>query len=97
VKFGDTYNDENEDLLVVPYGEFKLNVAQYIYEAIVLAMPLKKIHPGLNDGTLETDVLEKLKEFEPTNIEENKNSEIDPRWEKLKQIITDKNTDNGTS
>jgi uncharacterized metal-binding protein YceD (DUF177 family) len=97
VKFGDAYNDENEELLIIPYGEFKFNVAQYIYEAIVLAMPLKKIHPGVNDGTLKSEMIEKLKEFEPTNIEENKNSEMDPRWDKLKQILTDKNTDNGTS
>ena len=36
VKFGDEFNDENEELLVIPHGEFKLNVAQYIYEGIVL-------------------------------------------------------------
>ena len=98
VKFGDSFNDENEEILVIPHGEFKINVAQYIYEAIVLSMPLKKIHPGLNDGSLKTDVLKKLKEFEPTDIEDkNSNSEIDPRWEKLKEILTDKNIDNGTS
>ena len=97
VKFGDDFNDENEDILVIPHGEFKVNVAQYIYEAVVLAIPLKKIHPGLTDGTLKTDVLEKLKEFEPTNIENTKNNEIDPRWDKLKEILTDKNIDNGTS
>ena len=32
VKFGDAFNDENEELLILPHGEFQVNVAQYIYE-----------------------------------------------------------------
>ena len=38
VKFGDEYNDENDELLIIPYSEFKINIAQYIYEAIILAI-----------------------------------------------------------
>ena len=99
VKFGNEYNDENEELLIIPYSEFKINIAQYIYEAIVLAVPLKKIHPGIKDGTLQSEILEKLKEFEiqeePEIIEDNK--DIDPRWNKLKDILIEKNTNDGTS
>ncbi|WP_457617327.1 YceD family protein [Lutibacter sp.] len=103
VNFGDEFNDENEELLIIPYSEYKINIAQYIYEAIVLDVPLKRIHPGLEDGTLHSEVLEKLKEFEiPEEVEEvdeNKgiNQDIDPRWNKLKDILIDKNTSNGTS
>jgi len=96
VKFGDEFNDENEELLIIPYSDFKLNVAQYIYEAIVLALPLKRIHPGVNDGTLHSEVLEKLKELE-IKEKESSSEEIDPRWNKLKNIQIDKNTSNGTS
>jgi uncharacterized metal-binding protein YceD (DUF177 family) len=32
VRFGDTYNNDNEELLVLPFGEFELDIAQYIYE-----------------------------------------------------------------
>ena len=35
VKFGDAFNDENEELLILPHGEFQVNVAQYIYESII--------------------------------------------------------------
>lgn len=103
VKFGDEYNDENEELLVIPFSESKINVAQYIYEAIVLAVPLKRIHPGVIDGSLHSEVLEKLKEFEIKGEEDQeekeayKNREIDPRWNKLKNIIIEKNKSNGTS
>ena len=37
VKFGDEFNDENEDMIIIPYADHKMNVAQYIYEAIILA------------------------------------------------------------
>ena len=59
VKFGDAFNDENEELLILPHGEFQVNVAQYIYESIVLSVPLRRVHPGIKDGSL-TDVIEKL-------------------------------------
>jgi uncharacterized metal-binding protein YceD (DUF177 family) len=36
VRFGDTYNNDNEELLVLPFGEFELDIAQYIYEMIAL-------------------------------------------------------------
>jgi len=85
VNFGDAYNDENEDVLVLPYGEFQLNIAQYIYEAIVLALPIKRIHPGIEDGTLQSDVLDKLKDF---GVRETKTT--DPRWDKLNDLLTPK-------
>ena len=98
VKFGNEFNDENEELLIIPYADHKIKVAQYIYEAIVLALPLKRVHPGVNDGTLHSEVLEKLKELEiKEEKEEENNQEIDPRWNKLKNILIDKNTSNGTS
>ncbi|NLP57705.1 DUF177 domain-containing protein [Lutibacter sp. B1] len=100
VKFGNEFNDENEELLIIPHSEFKINIAQYIYEAIVLAVPLKRIHPGVEDGTLHSDILEKLKEFEikeEQEQEEENTKEIDPRWNKLKDILIDKNKSNGTS
>ena len=60
VKFGEEFNNDNEELLILPHSEFKLNVAQYIYEAIVLEVPIKRVHPGVTDGTLHSEVLEKL-------------------------------------
>lgn len=99
VKFGDEFNDENEELLIIPFSENKINVAQYIYEAIVLAVPLKRIHPGVMDGSLHSEVLEKLKEFEikEEELEEKSTKENDPRWNKLKNIQIEKNKSNGTS
>ena len=30
VNFGEEYNDENEEILIIPHGEYEINVAQYI-------------------------------------------------------------------
>merc|ERR1711916_241079 len=45
VKFGEELNNENEDMLILPYTEYEINIAQYIYELIVLSVPLKRVHP----------------------------------------------------
>ena len=91
VKFGDEFNDENEEYIVLPHGEFQVNVAQYIYEMIVLSIPAKRIHPGVKDGSLQSEALHNLKKFSPTENKEKETEEIDPRWESLKKLLTDKN------
>jgi len=91
VNFGEEYNDENIDILILPHGAYEINIQQYIYELIVLAVPIKRIHPGVEDGTLSSDILEKLKELSPKlEDEEKEDKEIDPRWNTLKKLLTDK-------
>ncbi len=92
VKFGDAYDDDNEELLILPHGEHEVEVQQYIYEGVVLALPLKKLHPGVVNGTIESEILEKLEELKPKPISEevkNKEEDIDPRWDKLKELLND--------
>jgi len=91
VNFGETYNDENIDILIVPHGTYEINIQQYIYELVVLAVPIKRVHPGVEDGTLDSDILDKLQDLSP-KIKENKEKEedIDPRWNTLKKLLTDK-------
>jgi uncharacterized metal-binding protein YceD (DUF177 family) len=91
VNFGEEYNDDNIDILVLPHGAYEINIQQYIYELIVLAVPIKRVHPGVEDGTLRSDILEKLNELSPKlNEEKEKNEDIDPRWNTLKKLLTDK-------
>ena len=91
VKFGDDFNDENEELLILPHGEYQVDVSQYIYELIILSVPLRRVHPGVKDGSL-SDVIEKLESLSPkeNKKEEQQNNDIDPRWENLKKLLTDK-------
>ena len=79
-------NNEDDEILIIPHGEHKVNLAQYIYELTVLSVPAKRIHPGVIDGSLKSEILNILEDLKP---KENKKT-IDPRWEKLKKIITNK-------
>lgn len=90
VKFGEEFNDDNDEILILPHGEFQVNISQYVYEMLVLAVPLKKVHPGVLDGTLESEALAKLEELHPKEVKESKNKETDPRWDSLKKLLTDK-------
>ncbi len=91
VKFGEEYNDEHDEILILPHGEYELHIEQYCYELIVLAVPTKRIHPGVEDGSLDSEILDKLKELSPDNKENKKeNEDIDPRWNTLKKLLTDK-------
>lgn len=89
VKFGDEYNDEDDEILVIPHGEHQFNISQYIYEMLVLAVPQKRIHPGVTDGTLKSETLKKLKELQPKESKTN-TDKTDPRWDALKNLLTDK-------
>ena len=91
VKFGDEYNDENEEILIIPHSEYEIDISQYIYELIVLSVPFKRVHPGVKDGSLNSEILKKLEELSPKSLEEKtENEDIDPRWNTLKKLLTDK-------
>lgn len=92
VKFGQEYNNENDSILIIPHGSYEINIAQYIYELIVLSIPQKRIHPGVEDGTLNSEILRKLEDLSPnTDLKaESSSNDVDPRWNKLKKLLTDK-------
>lgn len=84
VKFGAEYDDSEEDVITIPMTDHAFNVAQLIYEVVMLAIPMKKISPNISEEDLA--ILEK---FSPKDeIEEEPAS--DPRWEALKKL-KDKN------
>lgn len=89
IKFGEAFNDEDDEILVLPHGEHQFNIAQYMYEMLVLAVPLKRVHPGVADGTLDSQALKKLEELQPKEEKHDQN-ETDPRWDALKRLLTDK-------
>ena len=89
IKFGDIYDDENDEILILPHGEHQFNIAQYVYEMLVLAVPQKRVHPGVLDGSLQSEVLDKLEELQPKERKESSEN-IDPRWDDLKKLLTDK-------
>ena len=77
-------HDETSDMVVMSQGESELNIAQYIYEFIILSLPYQRVHPDDENGESMCNE-EMLKRLEDYEIDESDNS-IDPRWEKLKSI-----------
>lgn len=84
VKFGEEYDDSDEDVITIPANDYAFNVAQLIYEDVMLSVPMKKISPEVTEE--EMKVLEK---FSPKDFEDEE-QESDPRWEALKKL-KDKN------
>ena len=84
VKFGAEYDDSEEDVITIPMTDHAFNVAQLIYEVVMLSIPMKKISPNVSDEDLE--ILEKFSPKEEVEEEQ----DIDPRWEALKKL-KDKN------
>tara|TARA_B100000609_G_C16912874_1_gene280305 strand:+ start:32 stop:553 length:522 start_codon:yes stop_codon:yes gene_type:complete len=83
VKFGDNFDDPNDELLVIPHGSHTLELDQFFYEMIVLSMPMRNVHPEIENGNLKPEILNRLKEFD---INKEKSSNFDPRWNKLKEL-----------
>lgn len=84
IKFGNP-EASTDEILILPEGTYKINVAQPIYEMIVLAIPPKLEHPGIADGSLQSEILDKLKTLEPKASP--MGGQNDPRWNKLKDLL----------
>ncbi|MDR9373480.1 MAG: DUF177 domain-containing protein [Schleiferiaceae bacterium] len=87
VKFGASFDDTDEAILWLPEAAHRLNVAQYLYELAVLARPLKVVHPEVAKGNRGQEALQKLQELSPENRSDQKEDEIDPRWDKLRDLL----------
>jgi uncharacterized protein len=84
VKFGKTVEDIDPDILSLPVGEHELDLQQHIYEFILLALPIKRVHPNDKDGKSTCDPV-MLKKLDELIVDEE--PETDPRWDELKKLM----------
>jgi uncharacterized metal-binding protein YceD (DUF177 family) len=89
VKFGDDFEEVDEKLVIIPRGEHEFQIEQYLYECVLLAIPSKKIHPGVEDGSLDSEILEKLNHHSVDKDKKTEEKTTDPRWNKLKKLLKD--------
>ncbi len=95
-KFGPMEQEINEDMSMITKDTAHINVAQLIYEFILLAIPAKKIHPDYLDEIDEDDFEEEgtlvylsdeSEELEVDELDESKEDKpADPRWEILNKL-----------
>ena len=105
VKYGDDYNDDSDELLVIPESDNYLNVAYMIYDTVSLAIPIKHVHPLGKCNRAMSAILKKHRATSPDDedaalenelidemdsMEANDVQPSDPRWDKLKDL-TDNN------
>lgn len=81
IKYGDHWEELSEELLLIPASTQKIDVGQFVYEFISLAMPMKKLHPRFQDDD-EAEIMYSSSELE----QESSMSPIDPRWNELKKL-----------
>ena len=96
VKFGSTFSEEDE-IVIIPESDGAINVAWFLYEFIVLNIPIKHVHaPGECNKTMVTklkkhisrskddDEVESVFEDDDLEVED---TATDPRWDGLQNII----------
>jgi len=76
VKFGDDYEEESDEVVVIPKTESRIDLSQYIYEYVNLLLPIQRTHPNIAD--CDPEMIQK--------INKHAKPEVDPRWEALKNI-----------
>lgn len=95
-KYGTEVQEIDENVMMITRDTPSINVAQLIYEFILLSLPLKKIHPAhrnaldkegddIDGGYVYLDELKAETEDESADTEE-KNTAIDPRWAQLAKL-----------
>ena len=82
---------EDDDMIGIPENEECINVGWLIYECIVLNLPLTHAH---EEGKCNQAMMDVLKEHLCSSVDddfethdEEENSVMDPRWDKLKEIL----------
>jgi len=89
LQFGDTEESLDDDLEIIPHGTQIISLVQYLYEYLVMAVPMKKLHPKFQEEIDEDDCDVKLIYSSSTDQQDAANEEdtyIDPRWAILKNL-----------
>lgn len=83
IKFGETAEEVSDEIIIIPHDQTWLDVGQFMYEFIVLEIPIKKIHPRFAEEEEDDDLSADLKLIYQSEKSED---DIDPRWEQLKKL-----------
>ena len=49
-KFGHGNNEEEFDVVWLPFEAYQIDVSQYLFEYVILSLPLRKVHPDKRGG-----------------------------------------------
>ena len=84
VKFGEAESCDDDDVVFLPEGESEIDLAQWMYEFVAVAIPMVHSHPLDEEGRPTCDP-EMLKYMADSDSGEG-NGATDPRWNALKAL-----------
>jgi uncharacterized metal-binding protein YceD (DUF177 family) len=82
-KYGEEEVELSDEIIVIRHDRDVLDLGQYLYEFIVLEVPMKRLHPRFRED--EDDAVGKMI-YTSTPDPGDENDEVDPRWEQLKKL-----------
>lgn len=99
LKFGEEEKEINEEITIILKNTQRINIAQYIYEFITIAVPYKKVHPRYAEEDSPEDEWSEGTIVYTDNTEQEDTGDtpdegIDPRWNALnglKDKLKDRN------
>ncbi|MBO4582068.1 MAG: DUF177 domain-containing protein [Bacteroidales bacterium] len=74
---------DDEDIVFITEKDYKFNVEQYIYEYLMVAIPIRKEHSNKNDNDRCNPLMLELIQ---KNQEQSQEPHYDSRWDALKKI-----------
>ncbi len=83
-KYGNEEAEVTDEIVIIPHNKPSLNVGQYLFEFIGLALPMKRLHPKYQEQE-EDDFDETEGRIVYSSSAEN-DGDVDPRWEQLKKL-----------
>jgi len=86
VKLGETAGEIEDDVIMIHRDDHEIEVSQYMYEFILLALPYQRIHSNDKEGIPGCNP-EMIRRLEDHQGGEEKRDQTDPRWDSLKGII----------
>lgn len=78
VKLGKEFQDDGDDVVIVPEEQGTINVSWFLYEFINLAIPIKHVHPF---GLCNKEAADKLSEILVTSADEDYSEDTDEEEE----------------
>lgn len=91
LKRGEKPGEIEDDVVVIGIEEHEINVRQYLFEFLILALPVRRVHPVDEKGLsgCNPEMIEKLEAHQ--DQEDSRKEGTDPRWDALKEIIENNN------
>ena len=96
VKLGEEYSEESDELVIIPEDEGAINIAWYLYEFIVLNIPMRHVH---EEGKCNKAMTSKYRKHQAVQVSEDDDDlddnlndddsseeDTDPRWDELKKL-----------